>query len=262
MAAAQAPDAHDAFTLALWITPAQEIPLPQEQGAGWSYPNGAVEAPALGFQTFLSPGEGNYGFAAGKNGVVVFQFGESGKVEPILAHATSISGSTLIGVVYENRIPRLYLNGRLARTGPQNPFPQRSSRLWMDHRFSAGELAAQQRLDSILGSAALHTASEHLREIDVARRIVWQSGEYALKSSTGRVRNLSVNLPQRQKILGPWQVAFDPLWGGPQNSIFPELQDCPNTRMRAFAFTQAPQSTKLPLIFPGRYRQTNASTWI
>ena len=225
VAPAQTPETQDAFTLALWITPAQEISLPQEQGSGWSYLNGAVEAPALGFQTFLSPGEGNYGFAAGKNGVVVFQYGESGKVEPILVHATSISGPTLIGVVYENRIPRLYLNGKLARTGPQNPFPPRSSRLWMDHRFSAGELAAQQRLDSILGSAALHTASERLLDIDVARRIVWQSGEYTLRSSTGRVRNLSVNLPQRQKILGPWQVAFDPVWGGPPNSIFPELQD-------------------------------------
>jgi hypothetical protein len=219
------PDAQDAFTLALWITPAQEISLPQEQGSGWFYPNGAVEAPAPGFQTFISPGEGNYGFAAGKNGVVVFQYGESGKVEPILVHATSISGSTLIGVVYENRIPRLYLNGKLARTGPLNPFPPRSSRLWMDHRFSAGELAAQQRLDSILGSAALHSSPEHLPDVDVARRIVWQSGEYTLKSSSGRIRNLSVHLPQRQKIPGPWQVAFDPAWGGPQYSIFPELQD-------------------------------------
>ncbi len=51
--------------------------------------------------------------------------------------------------------------------------------------------------------------------LDICRGEIWQSGNYVLKAVSGKIREVRVSLPADQEIAGPWEVTFDPKWGGP-----------------------------------------------
>lgn len=221
-AAASREPEEDAFTFAFWVSDfwtstSRDITLPGEHGyEGLSHP---VGQPAFGYQIYLAPGEGYYGAAVGQNGIVIFQYGLKDEVQPILVHPCALPPSTHVGVKYENRIARLYIDGKLAATSKPNPWPPRPSHT---HRPAAGELAALDWLD-----AALHLQPKPAEPpvLDLARRIVWQSGVYALQPASGATRRVNIALPSSQSIAGSWNVAFDPAWGGPAHATFAQLQD-------------------------------------
>jgi hypothetical protein len=204
----------DAFTMAFWITPGREIVLPGEHGY-----ESQIDQPALGYQIWLSPGEGYYGVATGRNGIVVFQYSAQGKVQPLLVHAAVIPPSTHIGVDYHDGVTKLYINGKLTATSAPNPWQARPSHT---HRPPAGELAALDYFDNVLHPQALPGEAPAL---DLARRIAWHSGNYTLRLADGKTRQLKITLPPPQPIAGAWDVAFDPAWGGPAHATFAELQD-------------------------------------
>jgi hypothetical protein len=215
-APSQVPE-EDAFTLAFWVTPGVEIPLPGEHG--YENISRSIGLLAPGSQICLSPGEGYYGVAVGQNGVVVFQYSDTGEVQPLLVHAAQLPPSTHLGADYRDRIAKLYIDGKLTVTSKPNPWPPRPS---PTHRHPAGELAALDWLDD-----TLHPQSQ-LPEppaLDLARRTAWQSGAYKLQLTSGSARQINIALPSPQILTGPWDVAFDPIWGGPAHTTFAELQD-------------------------------------
>jgi hypothetical protein len=56
--------------------------------------------------------------------------------------------------------------------------------------------------------------------------IVSQPGTYVLRSVNGKSRQIEVaTVPPPREITGPWEVLFDPLWGGPASVIFNKLED-------------------------------------
>jgi hypothetical protein len=61
--------------------------------------------------------------------------------------------------------------------------------------------------------------------LDIARSLIWQSGQYVAQTASGKIRRLSVALPAPQEITGPWEVSFDPKWGGPEKVTFETLED-------------------------------------
>lgn len=62
--------------------------------------------------------------------------------------------------------------------------------------------------------------------LDLSRGEIWQSGAYEVQSAAGRSRQLNVSLPEPQPLPGPWQVQFDPKWGGPATPVqFNQLED-------------------------------------
>jgi hypothetical protein len=49
---------------------------------------------------------------------------------------------------------------------------------------------------------------------------VWEAGVYTLKTADGKTRKIEVaSLPRPQEITGPWEVSFDPKWGGPEKPV-------------------------------------------
>jgi len=62
-------------------------------------------------------------------------------------------------------------------------------------------------------------------KFDVARGEIWRNGEYVFKTAAGKIRQMNVALPAAQVIAGPWDVAFDPKWGGPEKVTFDQLDD-------------------------------------
>jgi hypothetical protein len=77
-------------------------------------------------------GLANIGVSVGTNGVSVFEHGPSYAPSPLVYNAT-IAGWTHIAVVYENRTPRLYLNGVLVRIGLQSSQSVSPSKMFGDY---------------------------------------------------------------------------------------------------------------------------------
>lgn len=226
----EAADADDSFMMAAWVRGGSNLVLPEENGSGWAYAHDDVQVPGFGYQTFTAPGQGRGGFAVGSNGIVVYQFSESGSVEPLLVYAAPIRKSIHVGVIYQNRIPRLFINGKLVKTGSESRFPRYGSAGWEDKRPFAGEVAALAQFDEMLRSGGMDNPAEALLTsdpfpaIDFSHGNIWKPGTYVLKTVDGKSWRIAVHLPA-QEIIGPWQVQFDPRWGGPANVTFEKLQD-------------------------------------
>jgi hypothetical protein len=98
-----------------------------------------------------------------------------------------------------------------------------------------GDLAGLQSFDRALTEAEIAAlaqsrpatnAEETSRAFDFMNGLLCQSGDYTLTTAAGATRWLNVRLPPLREITGPWQVTFDPKWGGPAQPVtFNELTD-------------------------------------
>ena len=53
-----------------------------------------------------------------------------------------------------------------------------------------------------------------------------QAGRYEVKTTAGKTLTVAVTeIPAPKEITGPWQVSFDPKWGGPTSVTFAKLDD-------------------------------------
>ena len=240
----------DAFEVAAWVKPGVDIPMPIESREGWGYADQHLVEPAYGAQTFTSPGRGRGGFAVGRNGVVVFQFGNSGEIQPLLVYPAQLGAPPgtaqtqskdpimqaagakriHIGVIYKDRVPYLFIDGVLVKTGPKNRFAPREGGGWADQRTFAADIAARDRFEQMLiasGHEDLLMPS-HIKDalpaIDASHDLFWRSGDYALTASTGERVTRQVKLPPPLDLQGAWQVQFDPNSGGPSSVAFDHLQ--------------------------------------
>jgi len=219
----------DSFIMACWITPGPDIVLPARHETGWSYDGIPMRMPGLGYQTRTSSGQGRCGFAIGKNGIVVYQLSVTGEVQALLVYESPLTEAKLVGVLYKNKIPQLFLNGKLVSTGPANRFPAPEFIGWADHRPFAGELSALDQFEHMLASQGIEgIGSSPLKmdetcAIDFLHRCVLRSGKYVLHTEDGKSNELIVHLPPTKEISGPWRVAFDPEWGGPKDIHFTKL---------------------------------------
>lgn len=119
------------FTVAFWAKPEATHLVPPESTLGTGGISGQryVIGPQQGAVAFGSVAHSGAGVSVGTNGVTVVDHTDF-TVPSLLVHQAPISGWTHVAVVFENRQPRLYLNGRLVRTGLTSPrsfvhiFPQ------------------------------------------------------------------------------------------------------------------------------------------
>ena len=107
----------ESFTMALWASPkAARKPTP-ESNAGSSGGGGQRYAifPANA-QWEYPPGHSYAGISIGTNGIAVYEHG-SGYLPALLVHDVEIRDWVHVAVVYTANQPRLYLDGKPARTG-------------------------------------------------------------------------------------------------------------------------------------------------
>ena len=227
------------FTMVAWVKPSADTTLPKEHNTGMVAAritrNDALYPPP-GHEAWSTADVGT-GFAAGRNGVCVLEHGAAFFTAP-LVYAAPLTNWTHVAIVYRDGTPTLYLNGQQTRTG------LKSSRVvhcgvGVAHRRSVtpfvGECSGMQAFDRALTEAELAKLAqmspatgynESLPALDLAHGLISQPGDYALKTADGRTREFTVVLPPPQEISGPWQVSFDPLWGGPAQPLnFDMLKD-------------------------------------
>lgn len=240
---------NDLVTIAGFVRPGIEIPLPEKVADGWAYSDPAIKAAGFGAQTWTSPGQGLAGFAVGSNGVVVFQYGESGQIEPLLVYdeplgevaefGQSHDGDPIligspserfhVAAIFKQGVPSLFIDGELVKTETQTRYAPRPPSGWQDYRQFAGDLAAQEWLDERLsesGRADLARSTNRidaLPAVDPTRQLFWESGTYTHHLSDGTSYEQDVLVPEPMLIDGPWTVSFDTAAGGPSSVTFDRL---------------------------------------
>ncbi len=100
------------FTYAFWVNPEKNRSVTTEATSGVTGTTGQSYV----FYPEQSGSNAGAGVSVGINGVSVFEHGDS-YLPSLLVHTVTLSGWNHIVVVYENKRPRLYINGQLKRTG-------------------------------------------------------------------------------------------------------------------------------------------------
>jgi autotransporter-associated beta strand protein len=112
------------FTIEFWANPTGTRVETPEMNTGIS-PNVSRQRfavfPDRGDLSY-GPGHVGAGLSIGRNGISVFEYGTNYIPSP-LVYSNDLSGWSHVALVYNNRRPRLYVNGTLARTGLLSPAP-------------------------------------------------------------------------------------------------------------------------------------------
>jgi hypothetical protein len=224
------------FTLALWVKPDTEIPLPKERQTAIAFQkqNWAVFAPQG--QAKFGNGHAGAGIAAGRNGIVVFE--HSARYAPaVITLPANLAERTHVTLVYRADVPTLYVNGREARTGTKGPHVVHaalgaggsafrgdcSAPLLFDRALSADEIATLARSESLPSSEPPPVELERDPAGNLRAR-VWEAGTHSVLFSDGTHLELPApSLPAAAPLEGPWQVGFPPNLGAPAAATFDKL---------------------------------------
>ncbi|MER5942508.1 LamG-like jellyroll fold domain-containing protein [Streptomyces sp. NPDC001928] len=106
----------DNFTISFWAAPDSPHEIDPESSDGTTGTSGQryAYAPAHG-SSLGGPDHAGVGVSVGTNGVSVYEHADN-YLPPVLVHEAPLSGWTHIAVVYEDRQPRLFVDGRLVRS--------------------------------------------------------------------------------------------------------------------------------------------------
>jgi len=235
---------HDNFTLALWAKPSADTELVAEAGTG-AGGLGAARNDAIFPAHGSSFGAGKHagsGLAIGRNGVCVFEHGAT-YFAPLLVHAMPLHDWTHVAIVYRDAQPSLYINGQLVHTGLRSTYTVHPSpAAGGGGRPFAGEMGAVEMIPRALDADQLATLIKSMvrpgvrppgSAIGVLRDeegrlqiLARQAGRFALQSADGSQQTIEVNaVPKPLSVDGPWDVRFDPRWGGPERIVFETLDD-------------------------------------
>jgi RHS repeat-associated protein len=110
-------DVTNNFTLSFWAQPTATHEIDGESTSGFSGTSGQRYA---FWPAWYNNGHAGVGVSVGTNGVSVYEHSDN-YLPATLVYSGSLSGWTHITIVYENKQPKLYLNGTLVRTGLTSP---------------------------------------------------------------------------------------------------------------------------------------------
>ena len=252
--------AQGTFTLCLWVKPADSTALPAVRqtplalrGQNWA--------------VFAEPGHGLYGdghagcgLGVGRNGVCVLE--HSARYAPaVISHAAEIKSWTHLGLVYQQGVPRLVVNGVEVGQGSAGPHVVHASTGQTGPAFR-GERTPVQLFDRVLTvqeiaalaaqppEASLTSPAWEIERTadgqlvargwkpDARATLVWNDG------TRGEVHAPAT--PEPMELAGPWQVAFPPNLGAPASATFDKLislSDHPDPGIRFFSGTTTYRTT-------------------
>ena len=112
------------FTYSVWVRPSSQIRLPIQGQSGFEAGNLNNEAcvihPVHGISFGDQAQNSGSGLYVGTNGVYVHEHSASWETAPI-SHEVSLNGWHLINIVYENKVPSLYIDGKFIKRGVASP---------------------------------------------------------------------------------------------------------------------------------------------
>ncbi|AYO77411.1 glycosyl hydrolase [Sphingobium yanoikuyae] len=236
----QAPS--DSFTLLLWAKPDLDLRLmPQEAVKGRINETGKnYLINARSGRDIHGEGTAIAGLAVGRNGAFVIERASPDAVPAVLVSHQPIAGWSHFALVYDQGVPSLYINGKLARTGQKSgrtvfaggsdPAAPNGATYFFEGNFTPLRTDARAlTADEIAKAAAAGPPmpASNASPADIVRTTsgnlrltAWESGKYS--GSGGQ--KVQVTLPAPRIVEGPWQVRFQSGRGAPAAITLPALQ--------------------------------------
>lgn len=246
------------FTISLWAKPELNIMLRTGglmEGIAHPWTDYYAIYPPSG-QALYGTDHATCGLTVGRNGVAIWERTDV----PVLALAASaaLSGWSHVAVVYQNGVPAIWINGKLAQTGQQSGkstvHPGLGPTSLADGAsFYNGDITQPELFPEVLSAERIarlaatrppvqsHKPVVELSSAGEAGLLFWQNGRYTLRNQAGRETAVVVNgLAKPLELDGPWQVAFPPNLGAPAQITLPRLQSLhthPEAGVRYFSGT-------------------------
>lgn len=194
---------HDSFTISVWLRP--DVVAVN----GRSY----ILYPQNG-EKLYGRNHASIGLAVGQNIIKIFeQAGERAK--QVLTVDTKIEGWSLINVVYENRKPIVYLNGKKIGEGEKSRYTVHPNNK---------ELAAKDQMITIFQGEyeQPQIQSEALSAKDIAR--IYKMGKVNINQYILNNRVKIPNVTDIIEIKEPWTIVFPENSGAPKKIVVKELE--------------------------------------
>ncbi|WP_347304575.1 glycosyl hydrolase (plasmid) [Croceibacterium sp. TMG7-5b_MA50] len=239
--AATVPAPSGSFTLSGWAKPDTDLRvMPRQATTGRINETGKNWlVPARSGQDIHGEGTAIAGLALGRNGAIVIERAGPDEVPAVLVAHTPVAGWTHWALVYDEGVPRLYLDGRLAGTGERSgrvvhagggdpPSPTGVTYFFEGNATAIDTVARALTPAEIAAAAAAGPPApdpfaqpvELRQDGERLTATVWQSGRYTLSTGAG----FTADVPAPLTIDGPWQVAFQEGRGAPAAITLPALQ--------------------------------------
>lgn len=256
------PAVRGSFSISFWVRPTApiELPAPSAQGITGARGQRFVVVPDQG-ELAYGEGHASAGVSVGTNGVCVFE--HSARYFPArIVHQAAIDDWLHVAVVYEDNLPRLYLDGRLVASAPRSshivhPGTKRQTGVGAPGQIrtlqiSVGRLTLEQ-ITALADRTRLITTAAWptIQVVQDGQRVVtllaWEPGTYTFQHSDAVSTQLTIDaLPDAVQVDGPWQVHFPPGAGAPETVTFDTLTSWaadPRPGIKYFSGTAAYKNT-------------------
>jgi len=225
------------FTILITASPTESRKITEAKRSGimdWNQENWLLLPER--FHTELGESEAVAGLSVGQNSIAVFEHG-AGFITTGIVYDGEVPANSRIALVYENNMPRLYLNGNLVADTDVETSKNFHPSMGLGHFHGTAEgfkilpkvlSDAQIKEDAkTLGKTAADalTPSIVFNEKGKIQVEFFKNSILNLEKSDGTKITLKSNLAVREKVIkGPFTVKFDEKWGAPKEAqTFKEL---------------------------------------
>jgi hypothetical protein len=194
--------------------------------------------PTSGKQLF-GDGQACCGITVGRNGIGLWEHG-SGQPILVLPAKVAISGWSHIGVVYNENIPSVFVNGRLIAEGKKSKYSVHATMGKISLQEGASyyngdmsepvifmEAMKQDRIAKLANEKFQVSPNPFVVALTGSTKpamLIRENGKYLLRKSGGDVHSFEVsNLPKSIVLAGSWDVQFPPHFGAPAHIVLPQL---------------------------------------
>ena len=243
-AVAVARDVVDNFTMAAWVKAGSAITLPVEAATGVGGDPGRYAVyPVPGHEVF-GANDAGAGFTVAANGITVMEHGANRFVNVLVYSTAPGAGWNHVAVVYRDRTPTLFVNGRQVKTGLRGPMAVHPGAGVASPRSFApfdGVVAGLKCVAQPLTESEIQTLMLKARD-QVSRLADWRlttdargatrlktdmTGKFTATTASGKTWDVEAPvLPPPIVVSGAWKVDFQPERGAPATTEFPRLISC------------------------------------
>jgi hypothetical protein len=224
------------FSISVWAKPEIDVSISSDMSKSLANLASFLIYPPSG-EKHYGPGHATCGLTAGRNGVLVFERSDSDLVSILIAELP-LAGWTHLTMIYQEGVPFLYINGRLAQHGKASGkiiHPGLGEAHQSDGAYYyIGHMTDPQLFERLLSEVDIQglvakgpPTPDQPRPVEIAGNnqfLIWQDGHYTFRDGKGENSSVEISgLGKPIRLNDIWKVSFPPNLGAPAQITLPEL---------------------------------------